>query len=357
MHMIIRNLTNLEKASFDHYAPHPTQSWAWGEFREKTGLNIIRLGKFDGKKLLETQTITIHPLPNLPLLSGKTILYSPRSSLPSPEMLNSIKKLGHEHNAIYVKFEPNLHIPIKTFPDLNNPQIKNFINTPNLKPAPTLFTPTTYEIDLSLTTDQLLSNMKPKWRYNIRLAEKKGVTVQEDNSPQAFERYLELTAETTNRQNFHAHTADYHRKMWQVLHPAGIAKLFTATYNHEIITTWIIFHWHDTIYYPYGASTRQHRNVMANHAMMWHTINYGKSIGATKYDLWGNAGHDPAPDDPYIGFHKFKEGFGPQMKQFIGTYDLVTNPPMYPVVQTLDKARKTYLKTIPKIKQALKLPT
>ena len=181
-----------------------------------------------------------------------------------------------------------------------------------------------------------MKSFSSKTRYNIRLAGKKGVTVKEDNSDKAFERYLELTGETVSRQGFYAHSEKYHRLMWQILKKAGIAHLLTASYQDEIITTWILFAWKKFLYYPYGASTEKHKEVMANNLMMWEAIKFGKKLGLTTFDLWGR--------EEGKGFTKFKEGYNPKVIEFLGTWDLVINKPLYAIYKVAEWIRWPTLK-------------
>ncbi|KKQ96856.1 MAG: FemAB family protein, partial [Candidatus Woesebacteria bacterium GW2011_GWA1_39_12] len=101
-----------------------------------------------------------------------------------------------------------------------------------------------------------------------------------------------------------------------------IARLLTARYKSQIITAWIVFVWKDFLYYPYGASTEKHKNIMANNLMMWEAIRFGKSLGLKTFDLWGR--------EEGKGFTKFKEGYGPQVVEFLGTWDLPTSPFYWP---------------------------
>jgi lipid II:glycine glycyltransferase (peptidoglycan interpeptide bridge formation enzyme) len=202
-----------------------------------------------------------------------------------------------------------------------------------------LFTQYNYVLDVSKSEDELLAAMKPKTRYNIKVAIKNGVTVELDNSKLAFARYLELTEETTKRQGFFAHGASYHRKMWETLHPAGIASLLVAKYNAELITTWVVFKFGDTLYYPYGASTREHRNVMANNLVMWEAIKLAKKWGCKYLDMWGALGENPDRNDPWIGFHNFKAGYGGRHVCYVGSFDYVAKPVLYRVFRIIEEIR------------------
>jgi lipid II:glycine glycyltransferase (peptidoglycan interpeptide bridge formation enzyme) len=119
-----------------------------------------------------------------------------------------------------------------------------------------------------------------------------------------------------------------------------IARLLTARYNDEIITTWILFVWKEFLYYPYGASSDKHKNVMANNLMMWEAIRYGRNLKLKTFDLWGR--------EEGKGFTKFKEGYNPKIVEFLGTWDLVTSP-LYYLYRTLESARWLFLKARSKL--------
>jgi lipid II:glycine glycyltransferase (peptidoglycan interpeptide bridge formation enzyme) len=83
---------------------------------------------------------------------------------------------------------------------------------------------------------------------------------------------------------------------------------------------------------------------MASTLMMWEVIKFGKKLGLSKFDMWGALSKNPDPKDPWFGFHRFKQGFGPEHVEFIGSYDLVINPWQYQLYKIADKARWAMLK-------------
>jgi lipid II:glycine glycyltransferase (peptidoglycan interpeptide bridge formation enzyme) len=356
----IRLLTEKDRQAYDRLVGHPLQSWAWGQFRELEGKRVIRLGRFQGKKLVEGQTMTVHPVPRLPGFASKTILYCPRSAMPSQAIVQAMREQAVAHQAILVKLEPDVGWPVKAIGEGFKPsptnagditQAQAVLQSLGLRPGRPLFTPYNFWLDLTPGESELMKNMKSKTRYNIHLATKKSVKVVEDNSEAAFERYLALTKATTARQSFYAHTEEYHRQMWQVMRQNKIAHLLTATYQGKILTTWILFIWHDTLYYPYGASSDEHRNVMSSNLMMWEAIRFGKKNELKRFDMWGTAGLDPDPGDSWYGFHKFKLGYGPEIVEYVGTYDLVIDQVRYPLALHLDSLRRWGLKWYAKVRR------
>lgn len=310
----------MDKDQFNKNSVHPLQSWEWGEFRQEWGNKVVRLNDCQ---------IIFSKVPHTNFTIG-TVIRGPKIT---KEAIDEVKRVAKENNAIFIKFEPNV---------LMDPQLEEQIKKLGLTKGRRLFTPTSFWIDLTLSEEDLLKSFSSKTRYNIRLATKRGVEVSKDNSDKAFERYLELTKETSQRQGFFAHTEKYHRLMWKFLAPTGIAHLMTARYQGEIITTWILFVWHDFLYYPYGASTEKHKEVMANNLMMWEAIKFGKKNNLTTFDLWGR--------EEGKGFTKFKEGYNPKVVEFIGTWDLVINKSIYPFYKLAEELRWLVLKLSAKFK-------
>lgn len=323
--MIIRPVLAKEKKQFNTAVNHPLQSWEWGEFRQKTGNKVFRLGFFDGQKLKMGYQLTSHVIPK----TAYTVIYFPKGPMPNKTIISALTKLGQKEKAILVKMEPNVIV------DNQKLALKNL----GLQPGQPLFTKHTFQLDLTKSDDDLLSAMKSKTRYNIRLAQRHGVKVVEDNSQKAFEIYLKLMTETTKRQGFYAHNPEYHRQMWQILQPAGMAHLLMAKYKNKPLVTWLLFNFNQALYYPYGWSTREFQKVMPSYAMMWQAIQFGKKYGCKLFDLWGTPGPDPNPKDDWYGFHRFKEGFGAKLVEFVGTYDLVINHQLYPFYNLANNLR------------------
>jgi len=316
---MIREVSIRQRAGFDKLAAHPLQSWAWGEFREKTGVAVLRLGRYQKGRLLETAQVTIHKVPHLPFSIG----YWPKGVVPSKLMVEAVKKELRKRKTIMVKLEPN--VLMKDGAE----RMAGFKGRLGMVKGRPLFTKWSFWLDLTKSEDELLSGMKQKTRYNTRLAEKKWVTIIEDNSQATFDEYWWLTEETTKRQGFYAHTRKYHQEMFETLRDSGMAHLFKAVHEGKTLVTWIVFILNGIIYYPYGASTRDDRNVFASNLMMWEVIKFGKKNGCKLFDLWGSPGPDPKPSDPWVGFHRFKEGYGAKLVEFVGTYDLIINPLLY----------------------------
>jgi len=330
-----------QKEEYNAVVDHPLQSWEWGEFRKKTGVKIIRRALVENKKMSDGFTLSIHNIPKSPFSIG----YFPKGKMPTRNVLEELKKIGKSENCIFIQLEPE----IKTN-DSSKTKLAQLGLTPSARP---LFTKYSFVLNLSKSEQELLKMMHPKTRYNIKVAQKSGVKVIEDSTPQKFNEYLSLLTETEKRQKFYAHNRDYHKKLWETVDKKNNKNnlsyhLFHALYTtpdskEKVITSWVLFVFHNKLYYPYGASSREYRQTMASNLIAWEAIKFGKKLGLTEFDMWGALGPTPNKKDPWYGFHRFKEGYGGELVEFVGSYDLVIKNKLYKTYKLVDKARWAYL--------------
>jgi lipid II:glycine glycyltransferase (peptidoglycan interpeptide bridge formation enzyme) len=334
--MITRILYNEEKEAYSKVASHPVQTWEWGDFQESQGHKVYRLGVFDQQKIISVYTVSFHRIPHTNFSIG-TLLRGPAID---GTMIENIKKIAQKENAIFVKFEPD---EIEKIYDNSYQLIKNksvLLNFPGLVTSPKVaFYPHTFIIDLSKSEDELLADMSQKTRYNIKIANRHGVTISHSTKDEDFEIYLKMLFDTTKRQGFYLHSENYHRRQWSILKPTGMAQIFSATFQGQTLAAFMVFILKDRLFYPYGASLDIHREVMAPTLLMWEAIKYGQSLGLKTFDMWGCLGPDANASQQGFGFHRFKQGYGGNLIQYVGTYDLVINPRLFKLYNLVDKYR------------------
>lgn len=334
--MITRILYNEEKDAYSKVVTHPVQTWDWGDFQESQGHKIYRLGVFDQQKMISAYSLSFHKIPHTNFSIG-TILRGPEIDA---DLIKNVRKIAQEENAIFVKMEPDV---IEKIYDNKYQLIKNkstLLNFPNLVVSPKVaFYPHSFIIDLTLTEDELLANMSPKTRYNIKVANRHDVKIIKATTDAGFETYLKLLFDTTKRQGFYLHSENYHRQLWKTLKSTGMVDIFHAVYQDEVLAAFMVFNLKDRLFYPYGASLDTHREVMAPTLLMWEVIKYGQSLGLKSFDTWGCLGPDAHEGENGFGFHRFKQGYGGNLVQFVGTYDLVINPELYKIYNFIDKLR------------------
>jgi lipid II:glycine glycyltransferase (peptidoglycan interpeptide bridge formation enzyme) len=314
---------------------HPLQSVAWADFRFKSGISVFRVS--------EGFMMTVHRIPH----TSYSIGYVPKCFFPDKNILKKLYDIGVEQKCIFIKLEPNVFLDNKTNKTIPQNLVINNNKVPIVPSPHPLFTKYSFIIDLSKSEEQLLTSCKSKTRYNIKIAQKHGVTIKETKQVTDFESYISLSKETWSRQKFHAHGEIYHRLMWKTLKKAGIARLFVANYKTDTkevpLVAWIVFLYNNVLYYPYGASSSSYKNVMASNLMMWEVIKWGKRNGAKLFELWGSLGPNPNPKDPWYGFHKFKEGYGGELVEYIGSYDLIIRSNLYRFYNLAYNFRKVIL--------------
>lgn len=320
--MQLKAIPDSARADYNRLVTHPMQSWEWGEFRKSIGTDVERYGIYDNEKLITAFQLTFHPIP----FTAYTIGYLPKGSFPDADLAQALAQIAREKRCAFIKLEPNV------IQNVSDRAATAFIASPK-----SLFTEHNFILDLTQPEDELLKNMHPKTRYNIRVAEKNGVKIEERTDGAALEIYLKLYFETTKRQSYHGHTPEYHRAVWKTLREADMARFLIATYQDEPLTAWMLVNFHDSLYYPYGGSSEKHRNVMASNLVAWEAIKLGKKMGLKNLDMWGALGSGADPNDPWYGFHKFKQGYGGELVKYIGTYDLVFNWPIYILFTIIDK--------------------
>lgn len=309
-------------------AKHPLQSWEWGEARASMGISVEKIISSD--KIFQC---TIHPIPFTPF----SIAYIPRSELPNTDEIQKIITRVKKYNCIFIKLEPYVSF------ELANQWAHASLPFSIRKSTHPLFPEWTQTINLSQSVDKLLSQMKPKTRYNIRLAEKKGVVVKEESTDHGFEVFANLYFETCRRQKYKGHTFEYHKKVWDNL-KNSISHIFTAYYQEKPLASYQLFVFKERLYYVYGGSSLEEKNRMAANLLMWESIQLGKKLGATSFDMWGSLSPNYNTSDPWAGFTRFKEGYGTSFVHLSPSWDIVLNTFAYKIYSLIYRARSMLLK-------------
>ncbi len=313
-----------------HPRGHFLQLSDWGRFKEGFGWESLRVGwNRDGQWGAGAQ-ILFRPL--LPWPWGPRLAYIPKGPLvdweaqeATREFLQALHKLARRRGAVVLRVEPEL-------PD--TPQARAWLQKAGFSPAPRGVQPrTTVWVDLTLDEDAILARMKQKWRYNIRLAARKGVVIRVGEA-RDLDAFVALMQETGTRKAFGVHTGAYYRQFWQRFAASGRAVLLVAEYQGEVLAGIMVGRSGPYAYYFYGASGNRGRHLMPNHRLQWEAMRWAKSQGCVAYDLWGvpdEVGQNPdapIPDPPVgmWGVWRFKRGFGGRIVRYVGAWDRAYYP-------------------------------
>lgn len=315
----------IDKAFQNSLAQHPLQTWEWGEARAQMGVPVEKIAGNGG-----IFQMTFHSIPH----TSYTVGYLPRSVTPNKEIINELIQVAQKHNCIFIKMEPYLPFDEGEKLPLINPAIRR-------SPHP-LFTEWTQTLDISVSEETLLKNMKSKTRYNIRLAEKKGVTVRLMDTDEGFAIFSKLYFETCKRQRYHGHTMEYHKKVWDAMKGTQ-AHILISYFEGTPLGAYELFQFKERLYYVYGGSSVEHKHVMAPNLLMWEAIRQGKKWGAQIFDMWGSLAPGYPSTHAWAGFTRFKEGYGTQFTHLARSFDLVIKPIHYSVYTLAHAVREKLL--------------
>ena len=302
---------------------HLLQTGEWGKLKSAFGWKAIRI---------ITGTAGVQILfRKLPL--GFTLGYIPKPALNgqqtvfNQELWREIDSVCKKNRAVFLKLEPDLwqdadstKLPITNYQLRRSPH--------NIQP------PRTIIVDIKDSEEQILARMKQKTRYNIRLAEKKGVTVRAWDDMEAFHNMMLLTGK---RDGFGVHSREYYQRAYDLLHPKQMGELLLAEYEGKPLAALFVARNGNRAYYLYGASTDEERNRMPAYLLQWEAVKWAKAHGCEEYDLWGVPDEEEATleanfetrHDGLWGVYRFKRGFGGELKRAVQAMDRIYNPLLY----------------------------
>lgn len=295
---------------------HILQSWLWGELKGSRSWTPLRfLWRVDDRIVAAAQVLVLQRgrlrlgyIPKGPLLDWT-------DGALAETVLTQLAAYAQQRGLLLLKIDPDVRIDTEVGQETSalltrlgwrasfeQVQFRN-----------------TMLLDLQPPLDHLMAQMKPKWRYNIHLAVRKGVTIRDatlDDLPLLCAMY----AETAVRDGFVIREEAYYQDVWERFMRAGLAWPLVAEVNDTPVAMAIALRFGTCVWYMYGASRDAGKGFMPNHLLQWHIIRRAKEAGCTVYDLWGAPGIVDV-NDPLWGLYRFKQGFGATFVSHLGAYD------------------------------------
>lgn len=355
--------------------PHFLQTYEWGQVKAKYGWEpLYAVWDADGKWQVtsDPNSFTNYQSPIAAALILKrqiirsgfaarlSVLYSPKGPLLDwtneplrKRVLNDLQSFAKKQGAIFLKIDPDVRLGTgvpgsgEEAQDSTGQALVAELKRRGWEySSDQIQFRNTVLIDLNPSEEELLAHMKQKTRYNIRLAEKKGVSLRVgklEDLPMLYKMY----AETSVRDGFVIRDEGYYKTVWE-LFMANQAPITTyqfphaepliAEVNHEPVAAIFVFYFAGRAYYVYGMSREAHREKMPNYLLQWEAIKRAKAKGCSVYDLWG------APEvfdesDSMWGVYRFKEGLGGRVVRTLGAWDFAPSPLWY----------KMYSEVIPRV--------
>ena len=307
---------------------HIVQSSEWGEFKTKYGTPSVRVGNVQYTK---------HKIP----FSNFYYAYCPRVN-PFDIDFEALKKSAVANNCININFDvPNVIADSEEAPKAVEILEKNCQKAPRDQ-----FAKGNVVLDISGAEDEIMAKMHNKHRYNIKYAARNGVTIRQAEKPEDFELFYKLYAETAERQKYYGRAHLYLKDLWDIFYPAKIAHIIIGEYNGVALASWLLMAYEEVLYYPYGGSSEQYKNLFGSSLVAWESIKLGKSLGCKSFDMWGTSVDPNDTADSYYGFTNFKLRFGGKHVVYIDSYDLVLNEHIYSMFNSANNLRWKLLKIL-----------
>lgn len=308
------------------------QCWEWGELKARTGWEPLHAGIRRDGALCAAALILKRRLPR----TARCLFYCPRGPVVAEgdrealgDLVTAVRSLAREHGAIALKADPAVEagswLPEALRGQGFRPPAEAGAGFGGTQPRSVM------KVTLPGSDDELLASFHEKWRYNVRVATRKGVRVELESGADAMDRFYDLLVVTAQRDRFRVRARSYFQQMRELVIEPGLGQLF-MTYAGEIpVSGAIAFILGAQCWYVYGASDNDHRNLMPNHLMQYEMMRWAQARGCTLYDMRGVSPEvDGEPVEEHLaGLNRFKRGFGAHYHEYVGDWDLVFSPAWY----------------------------
>ena len=333
--------------------PHFLQTYEWGQVKAKYGwVPYYAVWTEDGKWKVESDPSllsTFHsPIVAASLILKRTafrrfsIFYAPKGPLMDwtneslrKRVLDDLQSFAKKQGAIFLKLDPDVvlgrGVPVSVDEVTENSGqavMSDLKRKGWVESSDQIQFKNTVMVDLSASEEDILMRMKQKTRYNVRLAEKKGVSIRVGNVEDLPALY-KMYAETSVRDGFVIRDEEYYMTVWKLFMQEAVsgqpsAVPLIAEVDNEPVAAIFLFMFARRGYYVYGMSRDKHREKMPTYLLQWAAMKHAKAHGCLTYDLWG------APDvfdesDSMWGVYRFKEGMGGEVVRTLGAYDFAPN--------------------------------
>ncbi len=301
-----------------------TQTWEWAELGGRLGSRALRLGAVEDGELRAALLVIVEKAP----VVGQPYLYAPRGPVcddpTSPALtalLDHARTVAKAQGAFMLKLEPNVADGDQVWLDA--------LQRLGLRRNPFATHPRrSWVLDITPDEPALLANMKEKWRYNVRLAGRKGVTVRETLASDDIATFYTLYRETADRDGIFIHERRHYEDFLRLYGERDAATLLMAEHEGQPIAALIVARCGPVATYMFGASSNRERNRMPNHLLQWTAIRWGRARGCHLYDFRAIA-ETLEPGEDMYSLYTYKQGFGGYSLLTLETHDLVTQPAIY----------------------------
>ena len=345
---------------------HLLQTWEWSQVKAKYGWQAMPfVWQEMNKQPIAAAMLLKRSLPVGGFAKKMCVVYVPKGPLLAwndaalrQRILDDLQAFAKREGAIFLKMDPDVGLGVG-LPGSNEAieYTHGHVVRSELGQRGWRFSQdqiqfrNTVLIDLSSSEQELLARMKQKTRYNIHLAQKKGVTVRVGTLEDSQLLY-HMYAETSVRDGFVIREQGYYQTVWRIFNKADLPvrnlstpfhESLIAEVDHQPVAAISLFYFAGQVIYLFGMSRDAHREKMPNYLLQWEAIRRAKAFGCQTYNLWG-APNEFDESDNLWGVFRFKEGLGGYVLRTLGAWDFTASPMMY----------KLYYQTLPKLMDVMR---
>jgi hypothetical protein len=309
------------------------QSWDWGELQQRAGRVVTRLGSADGRFMAQLIGVSLpfgHHAWTVP--AGPVCAADMTANEWTTHLQSMRAYLREHHPAVFLRCEPRGIAPVMVGDELRR--------IPHVHPRTTLV------FDLTQTEEKLLAGMEKKTRYNVHLAERKGVTVRQHDHLSAWPACWRVFEEMRARQEIGLHRESYYRlQLEQLLERRDQSlwvRLYTAEIGGDVAAVALVYFYSGRATVVHGATSRAHSDAKAAYLLRWHMLRDAKALGYQEFDFFGVNPVDvvhPAYRSSWEGISAFKRGFGGRLEEYPGTFELPLRAGMYRIYELAKRLR------------------
>lgn len=292
------------------------QSWNWGKVQKRGGVDVIRLGFFEGSNLIAiSQIFDVHAKRGhfLHVRQGPVISFWNKKRLDF--VINSIKKIAYKKNASFIRISPLLEENNLMIPYLEKIGFKD-------SPIHNVDAENRWILKLNSDLEAMLRNMRKTTRYLIRKGENLKINIVRSQNIKDVNKFLGIYNETAKIKNFVPHSLI--KEEFQEFSRENRAHLYMAYQDSKLLCGAIVIYYGKEAIYRHGATSSYGRNTPASYLVQWEAVKDAVRNAQDIYNFWGIA-KDDNPKNPWFGLSQFKKGFNGERKDFIHSMDLPLN--------------------------------
>jgi lipid II:glycine glycyltransferase (peptidoglycan interpeptide bridge formation enzyme) len=308
------------------------QSWLWGDFQEKMGKKIIRLGFFQDEKIVGTMLAVKEEAKRgtyLTVAGGPILNWKDQKLVET--FVEKLRELSKENDCTFARVRPQLH---------ENEYSTTLFSSYGFRISPMHLTADlTHQLDLTQTEEDLLKNMRKTSRNEIKKAINSGVRIEKTTDPEAINEFYEIQLQTAQLHKFVPFSHKFLREQFKTFADSNQAILYKSYHEDKLLALAFILFYGEEAVYHYGASTQWGREYPGAYLIQWEAIKEAKERGLKRYNFWGVA-PEGQKEHRFYGVSVFKRGFGGQDVHYLRAHDLVVNPLKYKLNYLVEIIRK-----------------